>query len=91
VYSESSPVSLTFTHDTWQEINRIKDEHFPDLKIVGWYHSHPGLGIFLSAMDEFIHRNFFNMPWQIAYVIDPVNEESGIFRWEGGALVEVLR
>jgi proteasome lid subunit RPN8/RPN11 len=49
---------------------------------VGWYHTHPGFGIFLSNMDLFIHRNFFPQKWHIALVLDPVNKKSGYFCWD---------
>lgn len=78
--------SVTFTHDTWSEINRIKDEQYPDKRIVGWYHSHPGFGIFLSNYDLFIHKSFFTAPWQIAYVTDPKAKTYGCFTWQGGEL-----
>ena len=32
---------VTFTQDAWEEIYRVKDETYPDHRIVGWYHSHP--------------------------------------------------
>ena len=51
---------VTFTQDTWEHIYKIKDRDFPDARIVGWYHSHPGFGIFLSDHDTFIHKNFFS-------------------------------
>jgi proteasome lid subunit RPN8/RPN11 len=38
---------VTFTQDTWEHIYKVKDAEFPDERIVGWYHSHPGFGIFL--------------------------------------------
>jgi len=50
---------VTFTQDTWEHIYKIKDKEFPDERIVGWYHSHPGFGVFLSDHDTFIHKNFF--------------------------------
>lgn len=81
-----SASSVTFTHDAWDEINRIKDERFADKRIVGWYHSHPGFGIFLSGHDQFIHRNFFTAPWQIAFVTDPKDASYGIFTWQTGDL-----
>ncbi len=31
----------------------------PNIDIVGWYHTHPSFGIFLSHHDLFIHQNFF--------------------------------
>ena len=55
--------------------------------MVGWYHSHPRFGIFLSQYDVFIHSNFFAEQWQVAYVVDPVSGNSGIFGWENGEIV----
>jgi proteasome lid subunit RPN8/RPN11 len=72
---------VTFTQETWQHIYRIKDAQFADSSIVGWYHSHPGFGIFLSDYDLFIHRNFFTAPHQIAWVFDPHSEAEGCFGW----------
>jgi proteasome lid subunit RPN8/RPN11 len=75
---------VTFTQDTWEHIYRIKDQQFPDLKIVGWYHSHPGFGVFLSEHDLFIQENFFSGPHQVAWVYDPHTDEEGCFGWVGG-------
>ncbi len=80
--------AVTFTADTWTHIQQTMDEQYPDQKIVGWYHTHPGFGIFLSEMDMFIHEQFFNLPWQIAYVYDPVREERGLFGWDQGAVCQ---
>ncbi len=82
-HTKASRSQVTFTHDSWNDIYRVIDSQYPDKQIVGWYHTHPGFGIFLSEYDLFIHRNFFNAPWQIAYVIDPVSQESGCFCWQG--------
>ena len=70
---------VTFTADTWQHIQVLMDKQFPDLRIVGWYHTHPGHGIFLSEMDVFLHESFFGLPWQAALVYDPRSGEEGIF------------
>ncbi|HKF23444.1 MAG TPA: Mov34/MPN/PAD-1 family protein [Candidatus Angelobacter sp.] len=75
---------VTFTQDTWEHIYKIKDQQYPDDKIVGWYHSHPGFGVFLSEHDLFIHENFFSSPQQIAWVYDPHTDEEGCFGWVGG-------
>lgn len=80
--------SVTFTHETWNEINAVKDSQYPDLKIVGWYHSHPGFGLFLSGHDLFIHKNFFSAPWQIAVVADPLAKSWGCFTWQGQDLAQ---
>lgn len=75
---------VTFTQDTWSHIYKEKDSKFPDQSIVGWYHSHPGFGVFLSDHDLFIHKNFFNAPHQIAWVFDPHSDEEGCFGWVDG-------
>jgi proteasome lid subunit RPN8/RPN11 len=76
--------AVTFTTDTWQHIHQTMDSDHPDQKIVGWYHTHPGFGIFLSEMDVFICDGFFNLPWQTAFVFDPQSEEEGNFIWRAG-------
>jgi proteasome lid subunit RPN8/RPN11 len=77
---------VTFTQDTWAHIYKVKDARYPDERIVGWYHSHPGFGIFLSDQDTFIHQNFFSSPGQIAWVYDPHTDEEGCFAWEAGEI-----
>lgn len=75
---------VTFTQQTWIKIHREKNERFPDLSIVGWYHSHPGFGVFLSDHDLFIHNNFFADPGHLAWVYDPHSDEEGCFCWFNG-------
>ena len=80
---------VTFTQDAWEAIYRVKDESYPDDRIVGWYHSHPGFGVFLSEHDTFIHRNFFSSPDQVAWVYDPHSDEEGCFGWIDGEIHRV--
>lgn len=75
--------SLTFTHDVWSQANHEIETRFPDLRIVGWHHTHPSMGVFLSGYDTFIHKNFFSEPWQIAIVVDPNSREFAFFQWQG--------
>lgn len=77
---------VTFTQDTWAHIYQTKDAKYPDHRIVGWYHSHPGFGVFLSDHDTFIHKNFFSSPMQVAWVYDPHSDEEGCFGWVGQRL-----
>jgi proteasome lid subunit RPN8/RPN11 len=75
---------VTFTQDAWEEIYRVKDDLYPNDRIVGWYHSHPGFGVFLSEHDMFIQQNFFSSPGQVAWVFDPHSDEEGCFGWVSG-------
>jgi len=77
---------VTFTQDTWEHIYQTKDAKYPEHRIVGWYHSHPGFGVFLSDHDTFIHKNFFSSPLQVAWVYDPHTDEEGCFGWVGQRL-----
>ena len=75
---------ITFTQDTWEQIHKIKERDFPGHRIVGWYRSHRGRGVFLSEHDLFIQQNFFCHPYQVAWVYDPQTDEEGCFGWVGG-------
>ena len=37
--------------------------------LLGWYHSHPGQGGFLTAHDVETHEKFFTEPWQVAILV----------------------
>ena len=85
----NTQASFTYTHDSWEEITRERDRLFPDLDIVGWYHTHPSFGIFLSHHDLFIHQHFFSQPLQVAYVIDPIQQSRGFFQWRDRGMAQV--
>lgn len=78
-YTEANVTRLTFTHNSWEYINGIMDRDFPQKKVLGWYHSHPGHTVFLSSYDKFIQENFFDTDFMVAYVFDPINSEEGFF------------
>lgn len=76
--------SVTYTPESWRYINDKLADKYPDNEavIIGWYHTHPGFGIFLSGMDQFIHQNFFTQSWHVALVLDPLAKRSGFFCWD---------
>lgn len=81
-FTDASASTLTFTHETWEYVHQQMADKYPDKKILGWQHTHPSYGIFLSNYDMFIQENFFNLPFQVAYVIDPVQHLRGFFQWK---------
>jgi proteasome lid subunit RPN8/RPN11 len=85
--ADEQRATLTFTQDAWEHVHRTLDADYPEgEQIVGWYHSHPGFGIFLSGHDLFIHRHFFGGPWQVALVVDPHARTEGVFVWDEGEI-----
>ena len=85
-YTDASASTLTFTHETWDYVHAEHEKRYPDKKIIGWQHTHPNYGIFLSNYDMFIQENFFNLPFQVAYVIDPIQNLRGFFQWKNGRI-----
>lgn len=63
-----------FTHEVWKMIDSVMSERYSDKQLLGWYHTHPGIGVFLSPEDKFIQNNFFNHPWQVTVVLDPLTK-----------------
>jgi proteasome lid subunit RPN8/RPN11 len=77
-------VSWRLDADQWGELMTSALQRHPGLEIVGWYHTHPGMGIFLSEQDLFVAGHFFPAPYQLSLVIDPVRGLAGAFRMVAG-------
>ena len=46
--------------------------------VVGWYHSHPGIGCFLSGIDITTHHSFEKLDKRsVAVVVDPIQSVKG--------------
>lgn len=80
--SDHGPIHFTFTADVWAKINRDRETHHPQLAIVGWFHTHPDLGVFYSADDVVVHTVAFRELWHIGLVIDPVRQDACFFGWD---------
>jgi len=91
LHAEEKGAELTFTHATWEHIHAEMDSKHQNKRVVGWYHTHPGFGIFLSDRDQFIHKSFFNLPFQVALVYDPKTHEHGVFTWHDNEIARARR
>lgn len=85
-FIESSDVHLAFTLDTWAYLAEEITGKFLGKLVVGWYHSHPRMDVFLSAYDVAIHEERFPDPWTTALVIEPEKNRGGFFRWQDGRI-----
>jgi proteasome lid subunit RPN8/RPN11 len=81
VNAVSDLAHFKFDETSWEEIWGQLDH---SCTILGWYHTHPGMGVFLSATDARTQKQHFSSPWQIAIVIDPVSGQSGLFAGSEG-------
>jgi proteasome lid subunit RPN8/RPN11 len=84
-----SPALLRFTNEFMNQLDDYM-EHLNKqdkrLRRLGFYHTHPGYGVFLSGTDIRTFEGIFKDDWQIAMVVDPVNEDEGVFYWQGGKI-----
>ena len=63
----------------------VKGEEIPKLRIIGWIHTHPDIGIFLSGIDVDTFRMLRNQCHNrrfMAVVVDPLRGEHGVFLTE---------
>ncbi len=82
---DHGPVHFTFTADSWAQLHKDKASRYPELDIVGWYHTHPNLGVFYSADDVIVHSAAFVLPWHVGLVLDPVLGEGFFVGWQNGS------
>ena len=69
---KSTAVSLEFSPEVWSLANKLLED---DMRVVGWYHSHPNLGAFFSGTDKYTQKNIFGHPFSLGLVIDPIRGE----------------
>jgi proteasome lid subunit RPN8/RPN11 len=82
-FTEGSPIHLTFTTDSWRELDEEVFRRYGDgervPERVGWYHSHPKINIFLSQRDLDVCRTYERRRYPVALVVDPVRDRGGFF------------
>lgn len=84
--TDHGPIHFTFTADAWSQVHRDRVVRYPALSIIGWFHTHPALGVFFSADDVVVHSAAFTMPWHVGLVVDPVSGEAAFFGWRDSAI-----
>lgn len=78
----SSPWAMRLPAAVWIKAHWHIQQAHPELELVGWYHTHPGHGIFLSPQDWDLHERKFApaaMPHASAWVLDPIQRTFGAF------------
>lgn len=90
-YTRQGPVYLTFTQDSLVYFHTTLEQRYPGKRIVGWYHTHPRMGIFLSHYDTWLHGSFFSEPWQVALVVEPHTSTAGFFVRQASGILDPTR
>jgi proteasome lid subunit RPN8/RPN11 len=90
-FTQQGRVFLTFTQDSLVDFHEKIEEMYPEDVIVGWYHTHPRMGVFLSHYDAWLHKHFFPEAWQVALVIEPHSEIGGFFVRQADGVLDPSR
>lgn len=85
---ESTRISVRFEKDGFGELFEKLENLKYDYIIVGWYHSHPGMGCFLSSKDIDTQKRMFNKPFHTALVVDPIKREMKAYRLRNKDYIE---
>lgn len=77
-------VSFSYTEAAWEHLTPHLQRMGANRSLLGSYHSHPGMGVFLSRTDLETQAEVFPHPWQIALVMDPIADKTGFFLGKTG-------
>ena len=88
-YCEFDGGALAMAMDACDKANsRCGGPHTPNIQIIGWIHTHPDIGIFLSGIDIETFGNLRSNRQDgrfVAVVVDPLRKEHGVFITEKAA------
>lgn len=88
---ETSGVHVSFRAEAWDSLSSSISALEGGVLLVGWFHTHPGLGAFFSGTDLRTQRGAFREPWQLGLVMDPIRGEVQAFRGPDAAPVDPAR
>ncbi len=78
--TNANEVHVEFAEGALAEVVGELRSKYADMMMVGWYHSHPGYGCFLSATDIDTQLGYFRQPYHVALVVDPIAKSYEFFK-----------
>jgi len=88
-HTVQSPGGVEFSENSTDYHTEILDKYFPGLNVVGWIHSQPGYGTYLSNKNYSYHRENFTLAHQVFFVTDPAQRMDAFYVYnEGKELIE---
>jgi proteasome lid subunit RPN8/RPN11 len=87
IYGDKATVLMNHVwHGLQQQLAGVKRH------LLGWYHSHPPLGLMLTPGDVEAHFAYFPLPWHVALVVDQghYGPEAGFYRPTADVPIPIL-
>ena len=78
-HTVQSPRGIEFSQSSNDYHTEMLDKYFPGLSIVGWIHSQPGYGTYLSNKNYSYHRESFTEAYQVFFVTDPAQRMDAFY------------
>ncbi|MEM9718051.1 MAG: hypothetical protein AAGA10_02310 [Bacteroidota bacterium] len=77
--------TVKFGDRAWIEWSDAQSK-FPDELLLGWFHTHPGHGLFLSEADIKVQKDQFTLEYLVAMEIDTLTPDfdAAFFTWKQG-------
>lgn len=96
VGTRGSAAYVKFDHQIWlrmlDEFDRLvhSGRITRNRKIIGWYHTHPNMSVFMSGTDMGTQRSLFGQPWNYALVLNPQDGLCACFRGEAAVAAPLI-
>lgn len=84
--NDATAVHVRFAPEAFSELSK---KLMGGRRVVGWAHSHPDYGCFLSTTDVATQETYFQEPYHVALVVDPVRNEKQCFKANKGQYAPV--
>ena len=86
MYTEQREGFCRFTSQSADYAEAMLEEHFPGQEIVGWMQSQPSYGTFLNQHYGGYHLRQFQKPYQVLFVMDPLERVNSFYTANAAAV-----
>jgi len=85
-YAEKHEGYLRFSDKSIDYSEEMLEEHFPGMEVVGWMQSQPSYGTYLNQNYGAYHLRQFRKPYQVLFVMDPLERVNAFYTVNPGAV-----
>lgn len=85
-YTEKHEGFMRFSEKSARHAEDVLDEHFSGMEIVGWMQSQPSYGTYLNQHYGAYHLRQFKKPYQVLFVVDPLEKTNAFYMANPSAL-----
>ena len=86
VMEELCAEHISFTEENWQNIQKEKEQYFPEKEVVGWFFGNAQWGAETAQLFTKVHLKYFGGD-KVLMLMDSAEGEDGFFRLENGCLI----